>query len=87
MEKEGLIKTVKEKRKTRGRPRTIIRATSLGRDFRKTYQELELMPLRSTKTDLIRARKDAEYVKRLVSRGKSPHELFLELNSIVKRNK
>lgn len=86
MEDEGLVRRVIEKKKTKGRPKTIVLTTSLGKDFLKTYQKLELKPLRSKKTDLYRAREDAEYVKRLISRNKSPHKFFLELNSIVRRN-
>jgi hypothetical protein len=86
MEDEGLVRRIIEKKKTKGRPKTIVQATSLGLDFLKAYHKLELKPLRSKKTDLQRARKDAEYVKRLISRNKSPHKYFLELNSIVRRN-
>jgi len=86
MEEEGLIEKKVEKRNTRGRPRYLIKPTILGEDYLATYEELELKPLRSRKTDLIRAAKDAEYVKRLVARGLSPFRLFLELNSIVTIN-
>lgn len=86
METEGLIEIKKENRKVRGRPKKLITSTLLGEDFLNTYKELELKPLRSNKNDLIKATKDAFYVNRLVARGKSPHKLFLELNSIVGRN-
>ena len=86
MEEEGLVRRIIEKKETKGRPKTIVLATSLGRDFLETYKKLELKPLRSKITDLHRARDDAEYVKRLISRNKSPYDFFLELNSIVRRN-
>lgn len=82
MEEQGLIERKVEKRKVRGRPRYLIKPSILGEDYFTTYRKLELKKLRSRRTDLIRATRDAKYVKRLVARGQSPFHLFLELNSI-----
>lgn len=86
MEEHGLLEKNVEKRTKKGRPRYMIKPTILGEDYLKTYNELELKPLRSRKNDLIRASRDAEYVKRLVVRGLSPFQLFLELNAIARTN-
>lgn len=86
MEEQGLLEKKAEKRSTRGRPKCLIKPTILGEDYISTYDALESKPLRSRKTDLTRAAKDAEYAKRLVARGLSPFHLSLELNSIVTAN-
>lgn len=86
MEEQGLIEINVEKRNTRGRPRYLIKPTSLGEDYLATYNNLELKPLRSRRNDLVRAIRDAEYAMRLESRGLSPFQLFLELNSLVTTN-
>jgi DNA-binding MarR family transcriptional regulator len=85
MEEEGLLRR-EELRKGRGRPMLIIKATSLGDDFLRTYSMLNLKMLRSRRADLVRAARDAEYAERLESRGLSTFALFLELNSIVGRD-
>jgi len=83
MEEEGLLKRKVEKRNTRGRPRVLVKPTTLGEDYLAAYRALNLKPLRSRRADLIRAVKDGEYARRLESRGLSSFDLFLELNSIV----
>ncbi|MFP3952127.1 MAG: hypothetical protein ACLFVP_08340 [Candidatus Bathyarchaeia archaeon] len=83
MEDEGLIARVREERETRGRPKLLAHATPLGEDFLQTFRELELKPLRSKRSDLLRVKEDVNYVMRLASRGKSLQKLLLELNQIV----
>lgn len=80
----GLIEMMEDRANRRGRPRQAISITILGEDFLKTLNELRIKPLRSSKSDLIRAKRDAEYVSRLIQRGKDPYEAFMELNSIVR---
>ena len=83
MEDQGLLKVTTEAGAQRGRPRHLIRATSLGEDYLAAYEALGLKLLRSRKADLRQAERNGEYAARLVSRGVSPFKLFLELNSIV----
>ena len=86
MEEQGLLEVKTEKSDKKGRPRHIIKPTTLGEDYLVTYEELKLKPLRGRKADLRKAATDAEYAERLVSRGLSPIHLFLELNTLVRAN-
>lgn len=42
-----------------------------------------MYPILSSKEDMEKAKRDAEYVNRLVARGKDPYEAFLELQSLI----
>jgi len=84
MNAEGLVDVKPEKTHSKGRPRLIISATALGDDYLDTYHRLLSKPLRSSRNDLLKANRDAEYVDRLISRGKDPYEAFLELNVVVR---
>ena len=83
MEQERLIEAQFAKSIKKGRPKKRVVATPLGKDFLDTYKKLNLKRLRSTKADLDRAVKDAQYARRLADRGHSTFEVFTELNSIV----
>lgn len=83
MEEEQLITTQFAKKKKKGRPKKCIITTSLGHEFLETYKKLNLNILKSRKTDLNHAAKDAEYAKRLAETGHSPFQIFLELNTIA----
>jgi DNA-binding PadR family transcriptional regulator len=84
MNAAGLVEVESEETNRRGRPRQIVKATTLGEDYLEAYQQLRLKPLRGTKNDLLKAKRDAEYVNRLVEQGKDPYEAFLELNTLVR---
>jgi len=84
MNAEGLVEVKPEKTHMKGRPRLIISATALGDDYLDTYHRLLSKPLRSSRNDLLKANRDAEYVNRLVTRGKKPYDAFLELNRLVR---
>jgi len=84
MNAAGLVELKPEKTHSKGRPRLIISATALGDDYLDTYHRLLSKPLRSSRNDLLKANRDAEYVDRLISRGKDPYEAFLELNVVVR---
>lgn len=84
MNAAGLVKVEPEETNRRGRPRQIVKATKLGEDYLEAYNRLRLKPLRGTKNDLLKAKRDAEYVNRLVERGRDPYEAFLELNTLVR---
>jgi len=84
MNAAGLVELKPEKTHSKGRPRLIISATALGDDYLDTYRRLLSKPLRSSRNDLLKANRDAEYVDRLISRGKDPYEAFLELNTVVR---
>jgi DNA-binding PadR family transcriptional regulator len=84
MNATGLVDLKPEKTHSKGRPRLIISATALGDDYLDTYRRLLGKPLRSSRNDLLKANRDAEYVERLISRGKDPYEAFMELNVVVR---
>ena len=83
MEEEKLITTQFVKNRKKGRPKKLIITTSLGHEFLETYKKLNLNMLKSRKSDLDHAAKDAKYAKRLVETGHSPFQIFLELNTIA----
>jgi len=84
MSAAGLLDVKPEETRRRGRPRQIISATMLGDDYLEAFNRLKIKPLRSNRNDLEKAKRDAEYVNRLVARGKEPYDAFLELNSLVR---
>jgi DNA-binding PadR family transcriptional regulator len=84
MNAAGLVDVRPEETRRRGRPRQIVKATMLGDDYLEAYNRLRIMPLRSNRNDLEKAKRDAEYVNRLVARGKVPYDAFLELNRLVR---
>ncbi len=84
MESMGLVEASLSKSLRKGRPRRVISMTILGEDYLNTLNELRVKPLRSSRNDLVKAKRDAEYVRRLLDRGKDPYRAFLELNSIVR---
>ena len=84
MNAAGLVDVRSEETRRRGRPRQIVRATMLGDDYLEAYTKLRIKPLRSNRNDLAKAKRDAEYVNRLIARGREPYDAFLELNSLVR---
>jgi len=84
MSAAGLVDVRPEETRRRGRPRQVINATMLGDDYLEAFKRLKLKPLRSNRNDLAKAKRDAEYVNRLVARGKEPYDAFLELNGLVR---
>jgi len=84
MEAGGLVEVTLERGAGRGRPARIVSTTILGEGYLKAFHRLRRMPLRSSRNDLLRARSDAEYVNRLIARGRDPYRAFLELNGIVR---
>jgi DNA-binding PadR family transcriptional regulator len=84
MNAAGLVDVRPEETRRRGRPRQIVKATMLGDEYLEAYNRLRIMPLRSNRNDLAKAKRDAEYVNRLVARGIEPYDAFLELNSLVR---
>ena len=84
MNAAGLVEVRPEEKRGRGRPRQLVRVTTLGDDYLETYRKLKIKRLRSNRNDLAKAKRDAEYVNRLVTRGKEPYDAFLELNRLVR---
>lgn len=84
MEEERLIEIQQTPSSKRGRPKKIIRCTSLGSEFLEAYRKMGMMPLRARSTDLERAVKDALYAERLVASGHDVFRLFMELNMIAR---
>jgi len=85
MLEEGLVEVGGAHSSGPGRPRELVKPTSLGREFLRAYEALLSIPLKSRRTDLLRAAADARYAARLSSRGVSTVELFLGLNSLAER--
>ena len=83
MNEEQLIDIQLVQGSKKGRPKKCITATPLGCDFLNTYTKLNAKPLRARKQDLDHAAKDAMYASRLVERGHSPFQVFMELNMIA----
>jgi len=84
MSAAGLVDVRPEETRRRGRPRLVISATLLGDDYLEAFKMLKIKRLRSNKNDLAKAKRDAEYVNRLIARGKEPYDVFLELNGLVR---
>lgn len=83
MNEEQLIELQQVAHAKRGRPKKSITCTSLGFEFLATYKKLKMTPLKARKEDLAHAVKDAAYANRLVARGHSPFQIFMELNTIA----
>lgn len=83
MEDGGLVEVTLERGDGRGRPARLVSGTILGEGYLAAFHRLRRMPLKSSRNDLLRARADAEYVNRLIARGRDPYQAFLELNRIV----
>lgn len=84
MEEEGLIETSLQGTRKKGRPKKLLKPTLLGVDYLVAYQRLRSKALRANRNDLAKARRDAEYVNRLVARGVDPIQAFMELNEVVR---
>jgi DNA-binding PadR family transcriptional regulator len=84
MEAGGLVEVTLERGDGRGRPARLVSASILGESYLEAFRRLRRMPLKSSRNDLLRARADAEYVNRLIARGRDPYHAFLELNVIVR---
>lgn len=84
MSAAGLVDVNPEETRRRGRPRRLVSVTPLGEDYLEAYKRLKIKPLRSNRNDMAKAERDADYVNRLVIRGKEPYDAFLELNDLVR---
>jgi predicted transcriptional regulator len=87
MNKEKLIDLQQITDSRRGRPKKNVMCTPLGFEFLETYRRLKMQPLRSRREDLEHAVKDALYTSRLVAKGHSPFQIFMELNTIARNIK
>jgi DNA-binding MarR family transcriptional regulator len=87
MNEEQLVEFQQVPHSKRGRPKKSIACTPLGFELLATYEKLRMTPLRARKKDLERAAKDAAYANRLVARGHSPFQIFMELNMIARNIK
>ena len=84
MEDGGLVEVTLMRGDGKGRPTRLVSPSVLGEGYMEAFQMLRRIPLRSTRNDLLRAKADAEYVNRLIARGRIPIQAFLELNGIVR---
>ena len=69
---------------SRGRPRSVIHITELGKEYLRIVSRLEMLPLRAESAGFSHASSEGEYAVRLVERGLDPFQLFLELNDYVR---
>lgn len=84
MENEGLLETSSQLTQKKGRPKRILKPTGLGEEYLETFRRLMMKTLRASRNDLAKAKRDAEYVNRLIARGKNPYQAFAELNDLVR---
>jgi len=84
MEEMGLLERRAEKGSGRGRPRMLVSATELGRQYLAARSHLEGIPLKATRAGLKRAVEEARYAARLRERGLDTFTLFMELNDYVR---
>ena len=68
---------------SRGRPRSVIHVTELGKEYLRIVSRLEMLPLRAKSAGFSQAASEAEYAIRLVEKGLDPFQFFLELNDYV----
>lgn len=83
LREEGLLDLGEVRMRRAGRPKRRFRVTALGIEFLSAYEALLLKMLKSRRSDLRRAVADANYARRLASRGASTYDLFLELNALA----
>ncbi|MGA2789502.1 MAG: hypothetical protein ABSF00_01905 [Candidatus Bathyarchaeia archaeon] len=67
-----------------GRPRQILRATPIGKQFVRQYNRLRDLSLRSNENDIKKALHQAGLARRLVESGISPYERFQEVNELAR---
>jgi len=84
MEELGLLERRAKKGSGRGRPRMLVSATDLGRQYLAARSRLEGIPLKATRAGFKRAVEEARYAARLRERGLDPFALFMELNEYVR---
>lgn len=87
MENEGLLETSSQLTQKKGRPKRILKPTALGEEYLETFRRLMMKTLRASRNDLAKAKRDAEYVNRLIARGKNPYQAFAELNDLVRASR
>jgi DNA-binding MarR family transcriptional regulator len=83
IEEKGLIERRSLKGTGKGRPRTLVSVTELGRQYLAARSRLEGIPLKATRAGFKRAVDEAHYAARLRERGLDPFALFMELNDYV----
>jgi DNA-binding MarR family transcriptional regulator len=84
MEELGLLERRAKKGSGRGRPRMLVSATDLGRQYLAARSRLEGIPLKATRAGFKRAVEEARHAARLRERGLDPFALFMELNEYVR---
>ena len=67
-----------------GRPRQILRATPIGKQFVREYNHLRDLSLRSNENDIKKALHQAELARRLVESGISPYARLEEVNQLAR---
>jgi hypothetical protein len=67
-----------------GRPRQILRATPIGKQFVREYNRLRDLSLRSNENDIKKALHQAGLARRLVESGISPYVRFQEVNELAR---
>ena len=87
MEDQGLIKTSPWTTGNRGRPKTRLSITTLGKNYLTAYKRLEKTGLQASPADFLKAKRDGEYAARLVDRGVDPFQAFIELNTLVRASR
>ena len=83
LEDKGLAVFRPESQHDRGRPKKVPVVTELGAEYLRSLRQMESKVLLSGRADIERVRRDLELKHRSVSRGKHPHDLFVELRDAI----
>jgi predicted transcriptional regulator len=68
----------------RGRPRHMVRTSTLGKRFIHEYQYLLNLRLHANDNDIRKAIRQADLAQRLVEQGISPYARFQEINKLAR---
>ena len=80
----SLVQLRFEKRKSRGRPKHLVKTTPLGRQFVEEYGRLMGLRLQSRDSDIRKALHQADLAQELREHGISPYARFQEINEIAR---
>lgn len=83
MEEQGLITFKTQLSNTRGRAKKVPIITNLGKEYLRSYNEMQSKTLKAHQSDFKNALKNLELKKRMIERGKNPHDLFVELRETL----
>lgn len=81
---EGLVEFEPGPSGNRGRPKKIVRLTILGQRFLNAFRECDRLRLKTNLNDVRRAVQQTKDIERLIAAGRSPYQMFWELDEIAR---